>query len=149
RNLSHLLVALCVVFTLPTVSGQTTQPLVAIHDSELTRALESMAAVPPTPSGGGTTGLQWWTLDWHYFTMPEAAKEALRSDGTAFTTIGDSNVTAGVLLTNGQPQYPICLSFASEAIRDDEIAQFTNYVAAGGFLMVGSSAFTRNTNGTT
>jgi hypothetical protein len=149
RNLPHLVVALCVAFALPTVVGQTTQPLVAIHDSELTRALESMSAVPPTPSGAGTTGFQWWTLDWHYFTMPEAAKEALRSDGTAFTTIGDSNVTAGVLLTNGQPRYPICISFASEAIRDDEIAQFTNYVAAGGFLMVGSSAFTRNTNGTT
>ena len=79
--------------------------------------------------------------------MPEGMKEALRSDGTAFTVVGDSNITAGVLLTNGTPRYPILISLASEAIRDDEIAAFTNYVAAGGFLFVGSSAFTRNTNG--
>src|SRR5207245_8228546 len=75
--------------------------------------------------------------------------EALRSDGTSFTVVGDSNISAGLLLTNGAPKYPIVISLASEAIRDDEIAQFTNYVAAGGFLLVGSSSFTRNTNGTT
>src|SRR4051812_12719229 len=129
--------------------GQSIQPLVAIHDSELTRALEALLAVAPTPSGVGTTGKQWWPTDWHYFVMPEAMKEALRSDGTAFTVVGDSNITAGVLLTNGLPRYPIVISLASEAIRNDEISQFTNYVAAGGFLVVGSSAFTRNTNGTT
>src|SRR5947209_19962258 len=81
--------------------------------------------------------------------MPETVKEALRSDGTAFTVIGDSNIISGQLLTNGQPKYPIVISLASEAIRDDEIAPFTNYVAAGGFLFVGSSAFSRDTNGTT
>src|SRR5258705_2952715 len=81
--------------------------------------------------------------------MPESLKEAMRSDGTAFTVVGDSNITAGVLLTNGLPKYPILISLATEAVRDDEIAQLTNYVAAGGFLLVGSSAFTRNTNGTT
>jgi Putative Ig domain/Bacterial Ig domain len=128
--------------------GQDTQPLVAIHDSEFTRALESMPASGVTPTGPGTTGNQWWPTDWHYFVMPEAVKEALRSDGTAFTVLGDSNITAGVLVTNGAPKYPILISLASEAIRDDEIANFTNYVAAGGFLFVGSSAFTRNTNGT-
>src|SRR5215475_9867337 len=127
------------------------QPLVAIHDSELTRFLDSSnaPAVSPTPMGTNTTGLQWWISDWHYFVMPESVKEALRSDGTAFTVVGDSNITAGVLLTNGAPKYPIVISLASEAIRDDEIAAFTNYVAAGGFLLVGSSSFTRNTNGTT
>jgi hypothetical protein len=127
--------------------AQPTQPLVAIHDSELTRALESMPASGATPTGPGTTGNQWWPTDWHYFVMPEAMKEALRSDGTAFTVVGDSNIVAGILLTNGAPRYPILVSLASEAIRDDEIAAFTNYVAAGGFLFVGSSAFTRNTNG--
>jgi hypothetical protein len=127
--------------------GQTVQPAVAVHDSELTRALESMAAVAPTPTGPGTTGKQWWPTDWHYFVMPESVKEALRSDGTAFAVVGDSNITAGALLTNGQPAFPILISLASEAIRDDEIGPLTNYVAAGGFLFVGSSAFTRNTNG--
>ncbi len=138
-----------VVCCVTAVLGQVTQPMVAIHDSELTRALGSMSATADTPTGSGTTNKQWWTTDWHYFVMPESVKEALRSDGTAFTVVGDSNITAGVLLTNGLPKYPIVISLASEAIRNDEIARLTNYVAAGGFLLVGSSAFTRNTNGTT
>ena len=125
-------------------------PIVAIHDSELTRALEALPAAGSTPSGSGTTGFQWWPTNWHYFVMPESVKEALRSDGTAFKVVGDADISAGRLLdANGRPKYPILISLASEAIRDDEIAQLTNYVAAGGFLLVGSSAFTRNTNGTT
>src|SRR5882762_4234530 len=118
--------------------AQVTQPLVAIHDSELTRALETLPASPPTPTGAGTTGFQWWPTDWHYFTMPEAIKEALRSDGTPFTVVGDSHITAGLLLTNGAPRFPIMISLGAEAMRDDEIAPLTNYVAAGGFLFVGS-----------
>ena len=39
--------------------------------------------------------------------MPESMNETLRSDGTAYTVIGDSNITAGALLVNGQPKYPI------------------------------------------
>src|ERR1043166_1475387 len=131
-------------------SAAPTQPVVAIHDSELTRALETMPASGATPTGAGTTSNQWWTTQWHYFVLPEAMKEALRSDGTAFTVVGDSNIAAGALLdVDGKPKYPIVISLASEAIRDDEIAPLTNYVAAGGYLLVGSSAFTRNTNGTT
>jgi hypothetical protein len=139
----------CYLWLLAAALGQGTQPIVAIHDSELTRALESMPATNATPRGAGMTSNEWWTTDWHYFVMPASVKEALRSDGTAFTVVGDSNITAGLLLTNGLPKYPIVISLASEAIRDDEIGPLTNYVAAGGFLLVGSSAFTRNTNGTT
>jgi hypothetical protein len=128
--------------------SQAIQPMVAVHDSELTRALESMPASGATPTGAGTTGNQWWPTDWHYFVMPEAVKESLHSDGTAFTVVGDSNIVAGSLLANGAPRYPIVVSLAAEAIRDEEIAAFTNYVAAGGFLLVGSSSFTRTTNGT-
>jgi uncharacterized repeat protein (TIGR02543 family) len=141
-------IVLGVALLATSVMGQVTQPVVAIHDSELTRALETMPASGATPTGGNTTGFQWWTSDWHYFVMPDSLKEALRSDGTAFTVIGDSNITAGLLLPNGAPKYPIVISFASEAMRDDEIAPLTNYVAAGGFLVVGGSAFTRNPNGT-
>src|SRR5712691_5841613 len=146
-HLTHL--TLLLYATAFSAAAQSPQPLVAIHDSELTRALEAMPASGATPTGAGTTGKQWWPTNWHYFVMPESIKEALRSDGTAFTVIGDSNITAGLLLPNGAPRYPIVISLASEAIRDDEIAQFTNYVAAGGVLFVGSSAFTRNTNGAT
>src|SRR5882762_78916 len=137
---------LWIIGTVPSVLGEA--PVVAIHDSELTRALESIPASGPTPVGLGTTGYQWWPTDWHYFVMPESMQEALRSDGTPFTVIGESNITEGLLLPNGLPKYPIVISLASEAIRDDEIAPLTNYVAAGGFLLVGSSAFTRNPNGT-
>ncbi|MDD5141086.1 MAG: immunoglobulin domain-containing protein, partial [Verrucomicrobiales bacterium] len=109
-----------------------------------------MPASINTPSGAGTTGNEWWPANWHYFVMPESVKEALRSDGTPFQVVGDTNIIAGDLLdAGGLPKYPIVISLASEAINDAEIAQFTNYVAAGGFLFVGSSAFTRNTNGTT
>ncbi len=137
----------CVAAPIFTVSAQTTQPLVAIHDSELTRALESQTATGSTPVGTGATGYQWWTPDWHYFVMPESMEEALRSDGTAFTVVGDSNITAGALLTNGVPAYPIVITLASEAMSDDEIAPLTNYVAAGGFLFIGGSAFTRQADG--
>src|SRR4051812_21698054 len=148
RTPASLAGLMLLVFLLSTASyGQNTLPFVAVHDSELTRGLEGVNAVAPTPTGPGTTGKQWWPTDWHYFVMPESVKEALQSDGTSFTVVSDSNVSSGVLLNNGQPRYPILISLASEAISDDEIAAFTNYVASGGFLFVGSSAFTRNTNG--
>ena len=62
-------------FFLLNLQAQETRPLVAIHDSELTRALESIPATPPTPNAPGTTGFEWWAPDWHYFVMPEALKE--------------------------------------------------------------------------
>jgi hypothetical protein len=125
-------------------------PMVAIHDSEFTRALETMPAAPTTPTGPGTTGNEWWPTNWHYFVMPESVKEALRSDGTAFAVVSDADIISGKLLdATGRPRYPILISLASEAMADSEIAPLTNYVAAGGFLFVGSSSFTRNTNGTT
>ena len=129
------------------VQGQGTQPMVAVHDSEFTRALESMSASGGTPTN---TTKQWWLTQWHYFVVPDSVKEMLRADGTAFTVVGDSNILSGVLTnTDGSPRYPIVISLAAEAIQDAEIANLTNYVAAGGFLFVGSSSFTRNTNGTT
>ena len=134
RVKSLLLALFSALWLMPAAHAQDTQPLVAIHDSELTRALETIPATAPTPNGAGTTGFEWWARDWHYFLMPESVMEALRSDGTAFTTVGDANIAAGLLLTNGAPKYPIVISLASEAIRDDEIAQLTNYVAAGGNL---------------
>src|SRR5689334_7672723 len=87
--------------------AQAAQPLVAIHDSELTRALETRPAAAPTPLGPGTTGFEWWPTNWHYFVMPDAVKETLRSDGTAFAVVGDADISAGALLDpNGQPKYP-------------------------------------------
>ncbi len=124
-----------------------TQPVVAIHVSELTQALETTPATPPTPTN---TGYQWWNPDWHYLVMPETIKEALRSDGTPYAVVTDADISAGKLVApDGSPNYPIVISLASEAIRDDEITPLINYVSAGGYLLVGSSAFTRNPDGTT
>ena len=132
-----------------TLSLPAAQPVVAIHDSELTRAFETTPATNGTPNNASTTGFQWWITNWNYFVMPDSLKEALRSDGTVFTNVSDAQITAGNLLdTNGRPNYPIVISLCSEAMRDDEIAPLTNYVAAGGWLFVGGSSFTRNTNGT-
>ena len=100
----RLILYLGFCYSTSALRGQGTQPLVAVHDSELTRALASMP-LTNGPTGLGTTNKQWWTTDWNYFVMPESVKEALRSDGTAFTVVGDSNITAGVLLTNGLPKY--------------------------------------------
>jgi hypothetical protein len=125
-------------------------PVVAIHDSEYTRALENIPAAATTPSGTGTTGKEWWPTNFHYFVMPEALKEALRSEGIPFEVLADADIINGRLMdTNGRPKYPILISLASEAIADSEIPQISSYVAAGGFVFAGSSAFTRNTDGTT
>ena len=126
------------------------EPRVAIHVSELTQNLESIPATAPTPTGPGTSGYEWWTPWWHYFVPYEALKEALRSDGTPFVLVSDADIMAGRLLhPDGSPRYPILFSLASEAIHNDEIAPLRDYVAAGGFLFVGSSAFTRFPNGRT
>ena len=64
--------------------------------------------------------------------------------------MSDADIAAGLLLNaDGSPKYPIIISLASEAIADTEIVPLRNYVAVGGFLMAGSSAFTRNPSGTT
>src|SRR2546423_10397164 len=91
------------------VRAQVAQPMVAIHDSELTRALETIPASGSTPTGSGTTGKQWGPTNWHYFVMPEAIKEVLRSDGTAFTVICDSNISSGALLADRAPRYSILI----------------------------------------
>jgi hypothetical protein len=102
---------------------------VAIHDSGWTR---------------------WFGLsstNWNYFVLPESMKEALRSDGTPYVVVSDLDIATGALMTNGAPRYPILISLAAEAIREDEVAALTNYVAAGGFVLAGSSSFTRHTDG--
>ena len=127
-----------------------TLPVVAIHVSALTQALEGMPASPPTPTGPGTSGYEWWYTSWHYFVMYESLKEALRSDGTPFVEVTDEDIRNGWLINpDGSPRYPIVISLASEAISNDEVAPLRNYVTAGGFLFVGSSSFTRNPDGTT
>jgi len=125
------------------------EPLVAIHVSEHTQALETLPAVFPTPVGPGTSGKQWWISSWHYFVGIDLLKEALRSDGTPFVEISDSDIAAGKLRSpDGSPRYPILISLASEAIHANEVGPLRDYVNAGGFMLIGSSSFTRNPDGT-
>ena len=134
----------------PHAWAQAPQPVVAIHISEQTQALETITAKSPTPTGSGTTGYEWWMTDWQYLVMPESLKEALSSDGTPFVVVSDADIAAGNLLNpDGSPRYPILFSLASEAIADNEVSPLLNYVSAGGMLFIGSSAFTRNPDGTT
>jgi hypothetical protein len=116
----------------------------------------TMKLYPPRPSGmavaihdsGWTKMNGLSSTNWNYFVMPESVKEALRSDGTPYVVVSDLDIANGVLTNaNGSPKYPILISLAAEAIRDEEIAPLTNYVAAGGFVLAGSSSFTRNTDG--
>ena len=76
-------------------------------------------------------------------------EKALRSDGTPFVEVSDADIAAGSLLfPHGSPRYPILISLGSEAIATNEIAPLRDYMDAGGFLFIGSSAFTRNPDGT-
>ena len=96
------------------------------------------------------SGYEWWVTNWHYFPIYESLKEALRADGKPFVEVTDADIESGDLLhSDGSPRYPIVISLASEAIGDGEIAPLRDYVSAGGFLFVGSSAMTRHTDGST
>jgi len=146
--LSFLVMALCVTPRL--AFGLPPSPLVAIHVSELTQALETTPATSPTPTGSGNSGFEWWYTSWHYFVAYESLQVALSADGTPFVVVTDSDIAAGKLLdAEGSPLYPILISLASEAIADNEISPLRNYVNAGGFLLAGSSSFTRYPDGTT
>ncbi len=132
------------------LTAHAAEPRVAIHDSELTRALINLPASATTPQGSDTTGYEWWLLQWRYPILPESMREALTSDGTPYTVVSDADIRNGALLdANGAPQYPIVISLAAEAVSDDEVAPLLKYVQAGGTVLVGSSSFTRKVDGTT
>ena len=125
---------------------QPPEPFVAIHVSELTQALETL---PATTQSSPYTGYQWRYTSWRYFVAHETLKETLRSDGTPFVEVSDADIAAGRLRnSDGSPRYPILISLAAEAIADNEIAPIRDFVNAGGFLLVGSSSFTRRPDGT-
>lgn len=130
-------------------AASATQPVVAIHVSEYTQVLETTDAVSPTPTGSGASGKEWWVTSWHYSVIVESLKLAFESDGTPYKIVTDADIAAGGLMDGTSPKYPIVFSLAAEAIDNTEVNPLRNYVDAGGFLLVGSSAFTRNIDGTT
>jgi hypothetical protein len=98
------------------------------------KASATMKIYDPRPDGmavaihdSGWTKLNGLSnTNWNYFVMPESVKEALRSDGTPYVVVSDLDIATGALMVNGTPKYPILISLAAEAIRDEEIAALTN-----------------------
>ncbi len=155
-RLASVVAVIVLLFPSPALAQRTRAaalplPVVAIHVSELTLALESMPAslgTPQPPSTPDASGYQWWYTSWHYFVFYESLMEALRSDGTPFVTVSDADIRRGGLLQrDGSVKYPILFSLASEAVSSEEVQPLRDYVAAGGFLFVGSSSFTRFPDG--
>jgi len=109
---------------------------VAIHVSENTESIWP-TLLPAHPH-----------TDWAYFAIYESLEEVLRSDGTPFVEVNDSLIESGGLLSGGEPKYPILISLAVECISDLAASQILQYVSSGGFAYVGSSAWTRYSNGT-
>ncbi|MBN1873600.1 MAG: tandem-95 repeat protein [Anaerolineae bacterium] len=136
RLVVGLVIVLGLVWNVPPVEVRADMPLepvVAIHVSEITQALDDAGS---------------WNTWWHYFVMHESLKEALDSDGIPWVEVSDEDIANGVLLlSDGSPRYPILFSLASEAIQNEEVDALRTYIANGGFLFAGSSAFTRYPNG--
>ena len=136
-----------VTLTLALGSGYVVNPAAAGSTMKIYDARPAGMAVAIHDSGW-TKINSFSSTNWNYFVMPECVKETLRSDGTPYVVLSDLDIANGALMnSNGTPRYPILISLASEVIREGEIGPLTNYVAAGGFVFAGSSAFTRSTNG--
>jgi len=91
--------------------GQATAADVAIHDSELTRALETMPASGRARPEHGHERLPMVATDWHYFVHARVSQEkAAIGRHQAFTVVGDSNITAGLLLTNRSASHTLSSS---------------------------------------
>jgi len=110
---------------------------VAVHVSEYTKA-----------NGLSLNRTSDSTYPWHYFQVYTLLEEALISDGTPFIELSDLDIEGGALLTSkGNPRYPIIISLASECISDNEAAAIRTYINKGGFVYIGSSAWTRFPDG--
>jgi hypothetical protein len=104
-------------------------PIVAVHASE-------------------NTAVHWTNPYWKSFHPNRFLEESFITDGTPYVELSDAQITAGGLLSNGVPRYPILFSLATEAISDAEAAQILAFVQAGGTVYVGSSAWTKFQDGT-
>jgi hypothetical protein len=127
--LLSVFVALVSIKPINAQAGNNTLPIVAVHVSENTES-------------------HWTNVYWTYWAIYASLEETLRSDGTPFVEVNDSVIESGGLLNNGDPKYPILISLAAECISDAVASQVRQYVSSGGFAYVGSSAWTRYSNGT-
>lgn len=125
--------------------GGPAQPLgtVSALPADPNTSLAVAVHVSETTSGHGISVPQW-----QYFQIYTLLEEALVSDGTPFVEVSDASIAAGGLLTpSGNPKYPIFISLAAECISDAAAQAIRTYVSRGGFAYAGSSAWTRNPDG--
>ncbi len=119
-------------------------PLVAVHVSEYTKALNGTVQ-SPAPSSD-VRGMYYDSFSHELaYTMLE---EALRSDGTPFVELSDADIENGALLREGVPAYPIVFSLMAESVSDTEVGRIRDYVSAGGHVYVGGSSWIRRPDGT-
>jgi len=109
------LLLMCVLILAAPYPGSTREdpgipdPVVAIHVSEYTQALETMPATAPTPTGTGWSGYEWYYTSWHYSVAYDSLKEALSSAGIPFVVVTDANIAAGNLSARtDRPAIPSC-----------------------------------------
>ena len=121
-----------------------TRPVVAVHVSEYTRALNG-APQSPAPSSD-TRGMYYDSFS--HAQVYSMLEEALRGDGTPFVEVTDADIENGALLVGGVPAYPIVFSLMAEAVSDAEVGRIRDYVSAGGQVYVGGSSWIRRPDGT-
>ena len=113
----------------------------------------SSASVPPSESPvvavhiSQNTQSHWTLTAWTYYSIPKMLETVLKSDGTPYVEVSDQDIESGALLNAGIPKYPILFSLASETISDSAASQISNYVAAGGFVFLSASSWTKNSDG--
>jgi hypothetical protein len=106
---------------------------VAIHISETTRGHWNSLGLPHA--------------DWQQWHIYGFLMEQLRSDGTPFDVVLDTDIDAGLLMDVNEPRYAILFSLVNDCISDSTAAQIENFVSAGGHAFVGSTSWTRDEDG--
>lgn len=128
------------VLSLASTLAESTVPQVAIHYSGHTDAYVN--SLPEKQK----KNLVWLSQHPNIF-----LEETFRSAGIPTKAVTDADIASGALLVNCSstcvPKYPILFSLATEAISDIEAGKIRDYVAAGGTVYAGSSAWTRYENG--
>ncbi|MGE5555962.1 MAG: hypothetical protein ACM3UY_06855, partial [Methanocella sp.] len=123
--------------------------IVSLSPTLVSRSLGASAAQLPVVAihVSGSTEANWAHTVWTYYSLPKMLEAVLSSDGTPYVELTDQAIESGALLASGAPKYPILFCVASESISDLAASQIRAYVAAGGFVYVTASSWTKQANG--
>ncbi|MBX2849983.1 MAG: discoidin domain-containing protein, partial [Acidiferrobacterales bacterium] len=119
----------------------TDQATVAIHLSENTKRNWQKLSSQPDYFGlahSNSRGWKYWHI--HGFLM-----EQLRSDGTPFKVVSDSEIRNGLLRDEmGLPRYATLFSLNNPCISDETSTEIDAFVIAGGGVISGGASWTRD-----